>query len=191
MQLEIIMCPYQSPKEKASRILKPNIISNWHILYVKHQHEKRIHEKLIELQLNSFLPMIQTIRKWSDRKKKIYTPLFSGYVFVEIKKKNELYISTSIPGVFRFLKNGNQYSKLTNSEYNHLKLLVNAKDIENIQLLTTSPREGENRKISFGPLQGLEGQVIKSDNKHKIILRIDSMKQNILATVPLHYLMEL
>ena len=57
---------------------------HWYALYVRSHHEKKVHQLLQEKNIKSSLPLIKTVRIWSDRKKKVEVPLFQGYVFVKI-----------------------------------------------------------------------------------------------------------
>jgi len=44
--------------------------SKWYAVYVKSRQEKKVHQQLEEKELVSFLPLLETLRQWSDRKKK-------------------------------------------------------------------------------------------------------------------------
>jgi transcription antitermination factor NusG len=59
----------------------------WYALYTKPRAEKLVHQRLIEVEIEAFLPLQKTIRIWSDRKKMIEKPLLSSYVFVKTKTK--------------------------------------------------------------------------------------------------------
>ena len=50
-------------------LCKPHV-KNWYVLYVRSRHEKKVHQLLQEKGIESSLPLIKTIRIWSDRKKK-------------------------------------------------------------------------------------------------------------------------
>ena len=162
----------------------------WYVLYVKSRHEKRVHQRLKDLKLNSFLPLVQTVRQWSDRKKKIKKPLFPNYVFVEIATSKDLYTSCSVPGTFQFIKCGGNFSRLTLNELNYIKTLIGLKDIINLELTSSIPQKGETRKINFGPLKGLEGEILEASNCNKILIRIEALNQSVIATVPLTCLSE-
>ena len=41
----------------------------WYAIYVKSRHEQCVHSELQEKGIESSLPLIKTIRNWSDRKK--------------------------------------------------------------------------------------------------------------------------
>ena len=55
---------------------------NWYVLYTRFQYTRRIASAILREQGHCFFPMQVVIRKWSDRVKKIETPLFLNYIFV-------------------------------------------------------------------------------------------------------------
>jgi transcriptional antiterminator RfaH len=156
----------------------------WHVLYVKSRWEKKVCESLTEISLDPFLPLVKTIRQWSDRKKTILEPLFPSYVFVNINSSLEFHKALSVNGVCSYIRFGNEYARLQAKEVEQLKLLVGDENITDIETNVQLPKVGEVKKINFGPLNGLNCEIIKADNHNKIIVRIDSLQQNIMATIP-------
>lgn len=163
-----------------------NFPTGWLVLYVKSRCEKKVYESLKEVSLESFLPQIKTVRQWSDRKKTIIKPLFPSYVFVNINSSLEFYRALSVNGVCSYIRFGKEYAQVTNKEINQIKLLIGDKNIINIEVNSRLPKIGETKKITYGPLNGLNCEIIKADNDNKIIVRIDSLQQNIIATLPLY-----
>ncbi|WP_340066510.1 UpxY family transcription antiterminator [Ascidiimonas aurantiaca] len=163
-------------------------VNGWHVLYVKPQHEKRIDERLKELGLESFLPLVTTIRQWSDRKKKVMKPLFPTYVFVYISSVKDLYKPLTINGVFRYLQFTDGYARVTQKEMNIIRKLLNLEGASDIQALHSMPSIGQKMRIDFGALRGLECEVIRVNNKNTISVRIEAINQVIMASVPGAYL---
>lgn len=159
----------------------------WHVLYVKSRWEKKVYESLKEISLEVFLPQVKVIRQWSDRKKTILKPLFPSYVFVCINSSLEFHKSLSVNGACAYISFGNEYARVTEKEITQIKLLIGDKDITDIKMNIELPKVGEVKKIIYGPLSGLECEVLKIGNVNKTIVRIDSLKQNIVATIPLHF----
>src|SRR5258707_12735485 len=62
--------------------------ANWYAVQTRARNEKVIAERLQEQGLNTFLPLVTEVRRWSDRKKKVKLPLFSCYVFVKLVISN-------------------------------------------------------------------------------------------------------
>lgn len=160
----------------------------WHVLYVKSRLEKRVNESLKEISLESFLPQVKTIKQWSDRKKTVLKPLFPSYVFVYINSSLELHKALSVNGVCAYIKFGREYAKVKEEEIKKIKLLVETDEVSNVQTISEYPKIGAWKKITYGTLRGLECEVLKIKGGNKIIVRIDSLHQNITATVPLDFL---
>ncbi|MBL4746290.1 MAG: UpxY family transcription antiterminator [Flavobacteriaceae bacterium] len=163
---------------------------DWYVLYVRSHHGKKVHESLQELSIESFFPQIKTLRNWSDRKKVIFKPLFPSYVFVKINSTLDFHKVLSIYGASAYLRFGKTYAKARDKEIDQIKLLLGDKDITNIQMNSQLPKIGETKRIASGPLSGLECVILKTRDVNKIIVRIDSLQQNISATIPLHYFEE-
>lgn len=158
----------------------------WHVLYVKSHWEKKVNESLESASLETFLPLIKTVRQWSDRKKTLIKPLFPSYVFVKINSRLELHKAMSVEGACTFLRFGNEYALITEKEIKQIKILL-GEDITDIEVNPKLPEIGEIRKIKYGALCGLESEVLKVGNGKKIIVRLHSLKQNIRATIPSSY----
>jgi transcription antitermination factor NusG len=56
----------------------------WYAIRTRSRHEKMVADQLEQLGIESFLPLVKSTRKWSDRKKEVELPLFSGYSFVRL-----------------------------------------------------------------------------------------------------------
>ena len=160
--------------------------NGWHVIYVNPNSEKKVYERLKDISIESFMPEIKTIRKWSDRKKTILKPLFPSYVFVNINSPLEFYKALSVYGACEYIRFGEEYARVREKEINQIKLLVGDKNILDIETNVALPKIGEIKKITYGPLDGLDCEIIRVDNQNKIIVRIDSLHQNIMATISLN-----
>lgn len=164
-----------------------NFKIGWHVLYVKSRWEKKVYESLEEISLESFLPQVKIIKQWSDRKKTILKPLFPSYVFVNISSSLEFYKALSVNGACAYIRFGNEYARVTDQEVDQIKLLVGAKDVTDVLIDAQLPKVGEIKNIIYGPLNGLKCKVLKVGNVNRIIVQIDSLQQNITASIPSYY----
>ncbi len=162
--------------------------TGWHVVYVKSRHEKKVHDQLQEIEIDSFLPMVTTMKQWSDRKKKISKPLFPSYVFVNIKSSMDFHKTLSVDGASAYISFGREYAKVPEKEINQIKYLVGAKELTDIETNAPHAKVGEIKKIAYGSLSGLECEVLKINNTNKVIVRIASLQQNITATLPMSYI---
>src|SRR5437867_5107901 len=76
--------------------------ARWYAAYTSANHEKRVSEQLGLREVESFLPMYQSVRRWKDRIVKLEMALFPGYVFVRIALRDRLQV-LEIPGVARLV----------------------------------------------------------------------------------------
>ena len=162
-----------------------NFTIGWHVLYVKSRWERRVYESLRDIDLEAFLPEVKTVRKWSDRKKTILLPLFPSYVFVNINSSLEFHKALSVNGACAYIRFGKEYARIREKEISKIKFLIGDKNITDIKTIVQLPKVGDIEKITSGPLSGLDCEIIKAESHNKIIVRIDSLKQNIVATMPL------
>ncbi len=161
--------------------------TGWYVLYVYPRSEKKVHEYLKEVSVESFLPQVESVREWSDRKKKVLKPLFPSYVFVKVNSSLEFYKALSVNCASAYISFGNEYARVTEKEINQIKFMVGDQNISNAEVVNRRlPKVNEVRKINYGPLKGLQCEIMKVDGEHKIIVRIDSLKQNIIATMPFY-----
>ncbi len=163
----------------------------WHVLYVKSRHEIKVDKLLKENEVESFLPMIKTIRNWSDRKKTIEVPLFSSYVFVNIKSSLDLHKALSVDGACAYIRFGSEYAIVKQQEIDQIKFIVGEKDITDIEIDNNNCKVGDIKRIQYGALNGVECEILNVNNVNKIIVRVKSLQQNIKATIPSCYLKEI
>jgi transcription antitermination factor NusG len=78
--------------------------TNWFAIQTVARHEKRVAGQLAEERISTFLPLLNQVHEWSDRRKCIQVPVFSCYVFVRLsqqRKIREQILRT--PGVLGFV----------------------------------------------------------------------------------------
>ena len=66
--------------------IKEAIELQWYVVHVRSRHEFSVTERLVKSGIEAFLPIVERLRRWKDRKKLLAFPLFPGYLFVNIPK---------------------------------------------------------------------------------------------------------
>lgn len=162
------------------------IKENWYAIYTMPRAEKKVNERLIEFGITTYLPLITTVRIWSDRKKKVTSPLISSFVFVKIEeqKLGTLYPIQGVTGVLKYLK---KPAIIKEQEIENLKILLS--DSDNFSILDSPIFEkGETVLVNKGPFQGLIAQFYEIKGKHRVIVTIDSITNGFEVNVPLSFL---
>lgn len=129
--------------------------------------------------------MVEKISQWHDRKKKLSKPLFPSYIFVKHFSKSEYHKVLSIDGVYNYLKFGGEYAAVTDKEMMQIRLILG---LDDVQVSRELPSVGEMKKITYGILKDLTCEILEVGNERKILVRIDSIHQNICATLPSYML---
>lgn len=159
----------------------------WIALYTKAQHEKVVCQKLEKNGFEVYLPLIKLKRAWKDRKKWIEQPLFRSYIFVKIELKNSVLLLNT-PGIVKIVKFGNKILPVQNDDIKSLKLLLEGNfDVQPIDYLL----HGDQVIVKNGPLQGLKGEIIKLQNKNRLIIRIDSIQNSVSVQIEKQFLKKL
>jgi len=151
----------------------------WHVVYTKSRHEKKVFEELIHHKYNSYLPLIKQTSIWSDRQKVIDKPLFPSYVFVFLNNMVEYYQTLQINGAVSFIRFNNHPAIVKESEIETIKKMI--ENCSKIELVQQNINIGEKCTIQSGPLAGFECEIVSLSGKNKILVRINSLRQNITA----------
>jgi transcriptional antiterminator NusG len=147
----------------------------WYAVYLKSRHEFKAEKKLLEKDIETFLPVIERIRQWKDRKKIVSFPLFPGYIFVNIPDDyNGMLSILKTPGVVHFITLKGKPFPIPEEQIISLKKLI-----ENKEQIDPHPyiSEGQQVRITSGPLAGVEGTLIEKLNHNFLVLSIDLIKQ--------------
>ena len=137
----------------------------WFALYTRPKNEKKVTEQLVKLGIEVYCPLVTQVKQWSDRKKKVATPLISSYVFVNIEEKERDKVFEAF-GVVRYLFWLGKPAVIRDEEIyflkDSLKEVISTFEISEI-------KPGDMMNISRGPFQGKEG-IVKAVEKNKIQL---------------------
>lgn len=100
----------------------PNDKADWYVVKTKQNAEKRVQERLETTGFTVFLPLYQTIRQWSDRKKKIKTPLIPSHLFVYCSA-TELRTIYATQGIVSVLSEFGKPAVVSEHEINNLRIV--------------------------------------------------------------------
>ncbi|MBI4848939.1 MAG: UpxY family transcription antiterminator [Nitrospirae bacterium] len=154
----------------------------WYAVHTRSRHEFQVYERLQLKGVEAFLPTVEKVRKWKDRKKLIAFPLFPGYLFVHISKSSQGLLSVlKVKGVSRMLCTiPGEPDPIPDDQ-----ILALQKLIENKEALDPYPYliEGQKVRIVKGPLSGVEGILVEKIDKHILVLSVDVLRQGVALTI--------
>src|SRR6202140_2061258 len=100
--------------------------SSWYAVHTMARHEKRIAAQFEEKRVCTFLPLLQQIRKWSDRRTTVEVPMFSCYAFVHIAQTTEERLKVlRTPGVLAFVGSERHGTPIPNEQIESLRTAIN------------------------------------------------------------------
>lgn len=163
--------------------IQNNEVKQWKALYVNSRAEKKVMEMLLAKNIEAYVPIIKTMRQWSDRKKMVEIPLFNGYVFVYIDN-NQLDKVLQTRGIVSFVRNGGKIAVVRNEEIERLKQIVMlGYDLE-ISTISKNYEHGDKIKIKSGPLKNIEGFVLERSEGKLIEIALVSIGQSVKVKLP-------
>lgn len=93
---------------------------HWYVLYTKPRSEIKVLKQLSDMGISVYTPTRIEIRQWSDRKKKVVTPLLPSMVLVRLPE-DQLDLVFSVPGVVRYLFEQGKRGTVTEQEVSAMK----------------------------------------------------------------------
>lgn len=147
----------------------------WYALYTRSRHEKLVNEELLKKGIETFLPLRKVTRHWSDRVKEIETPLFSGYLFVQIPLRDRLEVLET-RGSVRFIG-----VNATPTAISEMELEVVRRFMDEEIAIDPFPYLGEGDRVYVrsGPLKGIEGFIVRKDKHARLVISLDLLLQSI------------
>src|SRR5215472_2527082 len=64
--------------------------ARWYAVYTCANHERRVADQFAGRNVEHFLPLYESVRLWKDRKVRLQSPLFPGYLFVHMATQERL-----------------------------------------------------------------------------------------------------
>lgn len=144
---------------------------DWYVIYTKPRWEKRVAEELFKFGIEAYCPTVTEVRQWSDRKKKVESPLFKSYVFVKMAGKSRDKVF-ECPGVVRYLFWLGKPAVVKDAEIDTIKKWLDNDEMEIVSTDHLSP--GDHVTIAGGNFKGQDA-IIQKIGKKRLRLILKSM----------------
>jgi len=141
----------------------------WYAAYTYTNHEKRVAVELGAREVEHFLPLYSSVRRWKDRRVNLDLPLFPGYVFVRLALSERLRV-VQIPSVVRLVGFGGLPTALPDTEMEIMRSGLSGRlRAEPHPFLT----EGRRVRVRSGPLAGMRGIVLRRKGKARFVISVE------------------
>lgn len=148
-------------------------IPRWYAIYTHPHAEKVVADHLRLRGIENFLPLYFKVSRWKNGvKAKVSLPLFPGYVFVRIRFADRLDI-LRMPNVAAIVGNGSRPATIPDQELDLLRARLAKIAAQPHPFISV----GDKVRVRSGPLEGLEGFLIKKKNETRFVLSMSLIRQ--------------
>jgi transcription antitermination factor NusG len=154
---------------------------SWYALHTRPRHEKVVVHRLTDRGVETFLPMVTEVHRWSDRKKKVELPLFSCYVFARFvpNRADRLHV-LRVDGVLGLVGSQWEGTPIPDEQIDAVRTLVSG-------AISWSPypflKIGQHVRIRGGALEGMEGILVSRNGKHTLVISVDAIQRSLAVQV--------
>jgi len=146
-------------------------IANWYALFTRHQHEKSVALALSNKNFEVYLPLYLCVRRWQDRDKQLWLPLFPGYLFIREGLDRQLQILTT-PGVLHIVGWGGRPAIVPQAQLDTVRrILASPMEVEAHAYLKC----GDRVRVKSGPLMGLEGILTRKKGVARLVISLEML----------------
>ena len=153
---------------------------HWFAIYTKSHFEKKAVDALIEQGFEAWVPLLKTLRQWSDRKKWVEVPLFNSYIFVR-STRNVVKKALQVNGAVYVVSFSGKPTAIPNEQIEWLRLLLASSEKFEVSLEDFS--FGDLIIVEKGVLHGMKGKFVNYKGKSRVLLQIDAINQNLLIEI--------
>lgn len=156
-------------------------IAEWFVVYTKTNAEKQVQERLHAAGFEVYLPLQESLRQWSDRKKKVKLPLIRSVVFVRCMRTvlNNVYAISGVQGVLKYL---GQPAVVRPAEIQNLQLLLQESSAVSIVSERIAP--GSPVVLTAGPLKGMHATAVEELNAYRLQICLEALGVAYAVSVP-------
>jgi transcription antitermination factor NusG len=140
----------------------------WYAVYTRPRWEKKVSELLTKSNFENYCPLNKLRKQWADRKKTVYEPLFTSYVFVRVNESEHLKMLQT-DGIFNLVYWLGKPAVIRDREIELIKDFL--LEHQTIKLERTRVSVNDIVRVVSGALLEQEGHVVAvKGNSVKVIL---------------------
>lgn len=148
----------------------------WYAIQTRYRFEKRVTAHLQRKGIETFLPVLEEVHRWSDRDKRVDTLLFSGYTFARLNpaswSRMDLVRTVGVIGLIGF---AGQVIPIPTKQIDDLQVLLSQKVP---CALHPFLKIGQRVRIRGGCLDGLEG-ILDECGEKNLVISVDSIERSV------------
>lgn len=153
----------------------------WYAIHTRSQHEKAVVSHLQKEGINTFLPLVSEVHRWSDRRKIVEVPLFSCYAFVNLCLVPEMWAKVlRVNGVLRFVGTRGEGVPIPENQLESIRALVSGKLPYTIYPFL---KVGQRVRVRGGSLDGVEGILITRKGNRTLVISVEPIQRSLAVSI--------
>jgi transcription antitermination factor NusG len=167
---------------KAAETLRQMEAPAWYAVQTRPRHEQVVASQLRQEGYEVLLPVVEQVRRWSDRHKVLHVPLFPTYVLIQtvLSDNHERVRVLRKPGVIGFVGPRREATPIASAQIDNVRALMTARvGCQPHPYLTV----GQRVRICSGALKGLHGILLRIDNDSNLVLSIDLIHKSVIVRI--------
>jgi transcription antitermination factor NusG len=153
----------------------------WYAVQTKPRHEKKVALELKAKGIDSYLPLQNAVRQWSDRRQSVSLPLFPGYVFLQTGGSVQERVGVlQTNGIINFVGVRGQGISIPGQQIQAIQtILGSGAAVDPYPYL----REGKRVRIRGGSLNGVEGVLVAKNNDMSLVISVEIIQRSLAVRV--------
>jgi transcription antitermination factor NusG len=153
----------------------------WYAVRTRSRHEKLVARQLENQGIESFLPVVTQVRNWSDRRKQVEAPLFSGYAFLRMMHSSNNRVRVlRTQGVVSFVGVHGTGTPIPDHQIEDIKTLVASRiPYEEHTFL----RVGQRVRVRGGALDGIQGILVAENGDRSVVISVEPIQRSLCVRI--------
>lgn len=157
-----------------------HVEKRWFAVRTRFKSEKVVLKQLLAKEIDAYLPLLQLVRRYHRKVKKVQLPLIPGYIFVRIVKSQ--YVPTlETQYVAGFVKFAHAVAAVSAGEIDLLKRITGFH--QDVEVVALDFAMGEEVEIATGNLAGMIGKLVEVKQKNRVLIEIRSVNLGLLLEI--------
>jgi len=164
---------WSEPRWPSPQLTEPQ----WYAVHTRARHEKFVVKQLDQRGFETFLPTIDEVHRWTDRRKVVRLPLFSCYAFLRLRLSPGIWHEVmQTNGVLSFVGGRGEGVPIPGSQIQNLRALLTS---DASYTLYPFLRIGQRVRIRGGALDGIEGLLTGHNRDRMLVISVDPIQRSV------------
>ena len=158
---------------------------NWYVAHTRVNQELWIKKKLDELGIENFLPQEEQVRETPWGRKTIRVLLIHGMIFIRTDKATSFSLVNEYALNIIYLKDieGHHTLIVPDKQMEDFMFLLDFSP-SGIEVLNKNLKRGDRVRVIKGPLQGLEGELVRLMGHKRVVIRLEGVVSIATSYIP-------